>query len=103
MTSHPKQLASSLGARRGFSLVELALSMVVLSILWLISTPRVSTYITRMRVQRATTQVATDLEQAFVMAGRQRKPVRVSCNCATMVYTVADRSGGTVRFTRAFG
>jgi hypothetical protein len=77
--------------------------MVVLSLLLLIGTPRVSRYITQMRVQRATALVATDLEQAFAMAGRQRKPVRVDCNCPGVVYTVADRSGGTIRLTRALG
>lgn len=89
--------------RRGFSLVELSLAMVVLALLLAIGTPRVSRYITQLRVQRATAVVATDLEQAFAMAGRQRKPVRLDCNCAGMIYTVTDRLGGTVRLTRTLG
>ena len=89
--------------RRGFSLVEVSLAMVVLALLLVIGTPRVSRYMTEMRVQRATAVVATDLEQAFAMAGRQRKPVRLDCNCAGMTYTVTDRLGGTVRLTRTLG
>lgn len=90
-------------SRRGFTLIEVSLALVVFAILVAIGTPRVSTYMTQARVQRATALIASDLEQAFAMAGRQRKPVRVSCDCPGMVYTVADRSDGTVRLTRALG
>jgi hypothetical protein len=37
------------------------------------------------------------------VAGRQRKPVRIDCTCASQAYTVADRAGGTVRLTGALG
>jgi prepilin-type N-terminal cleavage/methylation domain-containing protein len=89
--------------RRGFSLVEVSLAMVVLALLLVIGTPRVSRYMTEMRVQRATAVVATDLEQAFAMAGRQRKPVRLNCTCGSQMYTVTDRLGGTTRLTRTLG
>jgi hypothetical protein len=49
--------------------------------------------------------VAADLEQAFTLAARYRKPMRLSCACGgpTYTYTVADLTGGTVRLTRTMG
>ena len=103
MSHHSREAPPITHGHRGFSLVEVSLAMVVLALLWLIGTPRVSRYMTELRVQRATAVVATDLEQAFAMAGRQRKPVRIDCNCASMTYTVTDRLGGTIRLTRTLG
>ncbi|MGH7628021.1 MAG: GspH/FimT family protein [Gemmatimonadales bacterium] len=45
--------------------------------------------------------MAGDLELAFSMAARQRKPMRV--DLAGTTYTIADRAGGTVRFRRPLG
>ncbi|MBA3761310.1 MAG: hypothetical protein H0X07_12345 [Gemmatimonadales bacterium] len=45
--------------------------------------------------------MAADLEQAFTLAGRYRRPMRVSCTCGTGQYTIADRTGGTVRLRRS--
>ena len=44
--------------------------------------------------------VAADLESAFSMAARQRRPIRISC-CTAAGYTFADRSDGTVRLQRS--
>lgn len=89
--------------RQGFSLIEVCLTVVVLGLMTLVGMPRVNTFMTRLRVKRATALVASDLEQAFALAGRQRKPVRINCTCASQIYTVADRTGGTTRLTRALG
>jgi hypothetical protein len=69
----------------------------------LISMPKVNAFMTRWRVNRASALVASDLEQAFAVAGRQRRPVRIDCACGNQTYTVADRSGATVRLSRALG
>jgi prepilin-type N-terminal cleavage/methylation domain-containing protein len=103
MRSLRRSRASSLANRKGFSLVEILLTVVVLGIMTMIALPKVNTFITHMRVKRATALVAADLEQALALAGRQRKPVRIDCTCASQIYTVADRSGGTARLTRALG
>lgn len=87
-------------SQTGLTLVELALTVVVLSLLTLMATPRVGAMIHRGRVNRATAVVAADLESAFAIAARQRKPVRLSCACDSTLYRVADRSGGTVRLSR---
>jgi hypothetical protein len=54
----------------------------------------------RSQVNRATATVAADLESAFSMAARQRRPIRITC-CTAAGYTVADRAGGTVRLQRS--
>jgi len=95
--------ALPLTPRRGFSLIEVLLTVVVLGLMTMIGMPRVNTFMTHMRVKRATALVAADLEQAYALAGRERKPMRITCTCASQIYTVADRSGGTNRLTRALG
>jgi hypothetical protein len=34
------------------------------------------------------------------MAGRQRRPIRLTCTCGSVRYQAADRSDGTVRLSR---
>ena len=84
----------------GFTMVELSLTVVVLSLLTLIATPKVGALIHHGRVNRTTAVVAADLEAAFAMAARQRKPVRLSCACDSTRYRVVDRADGTVRLSR---
>jgi prepilin-type N-terminal cleavage/methylation domain-containing protein len=86
--------------RRGFTVTELALTIVVLGLLTMITVPRLASLVNHSRVNRTTALVAADLERAFAMAGRQRKPVRLSCACDSVLYRVVDRTGGTVRLTR---
>jgi prepilin-type N-terminal cleavage/methylation domain-containing protein len=86
--------------RAGFTMSELALTIVLLSLLTLIATPRVGALIHRGRVNRTTAVVAADLESAFAIAARQRKPVRLTCACDSTRYRVIDRAGGIVRLTR---
>jgi type II secretory pathway pseudopilin PulG len=81
--------------------VELVLALAVVGLLTLMTIPRVGRIIQRARVNRATATVASDLEAAFSMAARQRRPIRISCNCAAQTYTLADRNGGTVRLRRS--
>ena len=52
------------------------------------------------RVNRTAAIMASDMEQAFTLAARYRKPMRITCTCNNAIYTVADRTGGTVRLTR---
>jgi Tfp pilus assembly protein FimT len=84
----------------GFTAVELALTLVLAGLLTAITMPRVSRTMLHIRVNRATATVAADLETAFSMAGRQRKPVRLTIDSAAVRYVVTDRTGGTVRLTR---
>ena len=88
------------GRRLGFTLVEMAMVIAVVGLLSLMTLQRVSAIIQRNQVNRATAAVAADLESAFSMAARQRRPIRISC-CTNVSYTFADRTGGTVRLQRS--
>jgi prepilin-type N-terminal cleavage/methylation domain-containing protein len=87
--------------QRGFSLPEAMQVVVVLGLLAAITGPPVARQLRSHRVGQAANVVAGDLELAFSMAARQRKPMRVAVTGTT--YTIADRAGGTVRFQRQLG
>ena len=77
------------------------LTVVILGLVVAITGPPVARQIRQYRVGQAANVVAGDLELAFSMAARQRKPMRVTRTGTS--YTIADRAGGTVRFRRALG
>jgi type II secretory pathway pseudopilin PulG len=87
----------------GFTMVELGLTLVVIAIMTAMMIPKIGRVMQATRVNRQTAIVAGDLEQAFTLAARFRKPMRLSCTCGTGTYTVADLSDGTVRLRRTLG
>jgi len=91
---------ASYRSRLGFTMVELALTFSIIGILSAMAIPKFRRIMQATQVNRATAIVAADLEQAFTLAGRFRRPMRISCTCGTGTYTIADRAGGTVRLRR---
>ena len=89
--------------RSGFTMIELALTLTVLAIMTAMMVPKIGRVMQATRVNRQTAIIAADLEQAFTLAARLRKPMRITCDCANRTYTVADRTGGTVRLSRTLG
>lgn len=81
--------------RRGFSAIELIITMVIIGLLSVIALPRISTTVARDRVRRAQFVVGSQVEFAFQIAARIRKPVTVTLNSSTGVLTIADRASGT--------
>ena len=81
-------------------MVEMGLTIVIVALLTAISMPRIGTLLSHSRVNQSTAVVASDLETAFAIAGRQRRPVRLNCVCDSVLYRVVDRAGGTVRLNR---
>ena len=100
VSTRPPSVHPRAGSRLGFTLVEMAVALVIASLLALIAQQQVGPMIQRSQVNRATAAVAADLESAFSMAARQRRPIRISC-CTAAGYTFADRSDGTVRLQRS--
>jgi Tfp pilus assembly protein FimT len=90
-------------ARLGFTMVELALTFTIIAIMAAMMVPKISRVMQATRISRQTAIVAADLEQAFTLAARFRRPMRISCTCGTGTYTIADRSDGTVRLRRTLG
>jgi type II secretory pathway pseudopilin PulG len=89
--------------RSGFTMIELALTFTVIAIMAAMMIPKIGRVMQATRVNRQTAIIAADLEQAFTIAARFRRPMRISCDCANRTYTVADRTGGTVRLSRTLG
>lgn len=88
--------------RHGMTLVESLTVVVMVGLLTLAGLPPVRKAIESNRARRAATIVALDLEQAFTLASRQRRPVRLSCDCSNARYTITDQSAGTVYVQRSF-
>lgn len=90
--------------RRGFTMMELALTLVVVAILTTMAIARIGTTISRSKVDRAASVVAADLENAFSTGGRLRQPLVFQCDCPNKTYRLNDQlNGGALRFQRNFG
>ena len=96
--------------QHGFTMIELALTFTIIAILSMIVFPNFRRVMQSSQTRRNAAIVASDLERAFTLAARYRRPMRLSCvggaasqnwqTCASGSYTVADRTGGTVRLSR---
>ena len=84
-------------------MIELALTITLIAIMTAMMVPKIGRIMQATRINREIAIVVQDLEQAFTIAARYRKPMRLSCTCGTQTYTIADRTGGTVRLSRKLG
>ena len=90
-------------ARVGFTVIEIMVVVAVVVILTGIGAPLVSRHISHSRVNSASHVLASDLEQALSLAGRQRRPVRVTVNPAQRTLLISDRGTGQALTRHAFG
>lgn len=86
-------------AAQGFTMIELMIVITALGLLIAVGIPKIGQQVSRYRLGRTAVVVAGDLEQAFSMAARSRKPIRFSC-CTSGAYTLTERNTGTTRLTR---
>jgi len=87
---------------RGFSIFELLTVVVILGILASMLGPAMSRIIRHNRVNRAATVIASDLQNAFAVAARQREPVRIQADANNRSYQFVDRKTGAVLRIRTF-
>lgn len=87
-------------SRRGFTMFELLLSVVIIGIMMAMFVPQISSLTGRSAVGKAAQVVQQDLARAFGLAARLRKPVIIQANNSLKIYQVVDQTGGTVRLTR---
>ena len=87
-------------AAAGFSLIELLLVVVILGLLAAAGLPKINLITRKEKATRAVYQVQLDIERAFAIAARLRKPVRLVFTSSSRLYQVVDDVGGTVRLTR---
>ncbi len=86
----------------GFSVIELIAIVAILGIMAAIAGPAMSRIVRHQRVNRATTLIASDLQNAFATAARSREPVRVQADNVNRSYQFVDRKSGTVLKIRSF-
>ncbi|MGE5101645.1 MAG: Tfp pilus assembly protein FimT/FimU [Deltaproteobacteria bacterium] len=86
--------------RRGFSLLELITVLVLIGVLASISIGKMRDVMTQQRLYRASNIVQTNVEMAWSLAARNRRPIRISWDAANRQMRVTDR-GATTTFRRA--
>ena len=98
--SHAPRGTSRLRAAAGFSLPELLLVVVILGLLAAVGLPKINLITRKEKATRAVFQVQGDIERAFAIAARLRKPVRMVFTTSTRSYQVVDDVAGTVYLTQ---
>jgi Tfp pilus assembly protein FimT len=79
------------------------MAVAILGILIGALAPVVSRRISHSRVNSAAHVMVADLENALSLAGRQRRPVRITVDPAQRMVLIADRASGAMISRRAYG
>ena len=82
--------------RFGFTVVEMLVVMLIVGTIAAITLPKISAINTQNKVQRAANVLESEAQQAFALAGRNRKPVKFVWNSGTLQLQVTDRVGTTI-------
>lgn len=88
-------VAGRLGPRRGFSMIEAMLVISMLGIIASVSLGKLHDVIVQQRVLRAASAVQNTVENAFAVATRNRRPIRISWDASRMQLSVTDQAGST--------
>lgn len=92
LVSHVKRLSPRLRGRRGFTVVESIIVVVVLGTMLSIGLPRMNQGVRQRRVIGAASAISADIPVAFALAARQRKPVTLTYDAASGELRVTDRA-----------
>jgi len=90
-------------SRRGFTIVELFVVLVISLVITGLSMGQFSALLAHERVAKAAAGIANDLRTGFAIPGRIRRPVRIRVDTAAMQLLITDRSQGTTFRNTAFG
>ena len=74
----------------------------MIGLISLLSVGKAGTMMTGWRVQRASQAFAEELQSAFALVGRNRKPIMIQMDASAMELRITDRSG-TIYRRRNFG
>ena len=86
-------------SRLGFTMLELLLVIVIIGILGALAFPQISMLTGKSSVARAAQVVQQDLQRAFALSARLRKPVTLTADNTARIYQVTD-AAGSVLLTR---
>ena len=96
--SHPTDRA-----RAGFTMIEMLIVVTVLGILTLMSMGQISNYVRERNVTSAAAVVRNDLQQAFAIAARNRRPVRLSFAASDTALRITNRENTVTYLRRGLG
>jgi len=80
-------------------MIELMLVLMIMGVVGALSAGRIHSVIVQQRVARAASSLQSDLEAAFAIAARNRRPIRINWNASKMQMGVTDRAG-TIYYRR---
>ena len=89
--------------RRGFTMIELLIVMGIAGIIVTLAMGRTTRMINAWRVNAAAQAIQNDLQSAFALVGRNRKPLVVSIDKTKMQLRLMSRSGADTFRLRALG
>jgi prepilin-type N-terminal cleavage/methylation domain-containing protein len=99
--------------RRGFTLLEIIVVVVIMGIVGTMSAGRIHALIVQQRAALAANSIQNDIELAFTTASRNRRPVLIAFNSGSRHMEITDQAGvrryrrlpigmlGTVTFSRS--
>jgi prepilin-type N-terminal cleavage/methylation domain-containing protein len=92
------------GIRRvGFTMIEILIVVCILGVLAILSAGQISNYVRERNVSSAAAIVRTDLQEAFAIAARNRRPVRVSFATADTALRLTNRENTVTYVRRGLG
>ena len=83
-------------SRSGFTLLELMMVVVIAGLTLAIGVTGMAGAQNRVRLDRAASVLSDDIQSAFALVGRDRKPVRVVYDAANVRFILTDRTGTNI-------
>jgi type II secretory pathway pseudopilin PulG len=89
--------------RAGYTIVELLVVTSVLTVVTVISAGRIADYMSDRNAAAAAAVMQGDLQHAFTIAARNRRPLRVSFSVADTALHITNRENTVTYVRRGFG
>jgi prepilin-type N-terminal cleavage/methylation domain-containing protein len=89
--------------RRAFSMLELLVVISMIGVISMMAFGRTTSMLTGWRVSRAAQAYGEELQSAFAIVGRDRKPVRITFDNTKMELKITNRAGTVTYRRRSFG
>ena len=83
-------------SRNGFTLLELIVVSTIVGVVMALSVGPYSKMMTQQNVDKAAFALSSELQEAFALAGRNRRPVRIMWDATRLELQVTNRGGDTV-------
>jgi prepilin-type N-terminal cleavage/methylation domain-containing protein len=89
--------------RSGFTLLEAMMVVIIMGMLAAVSYKQINVTIADQRVSRAAIEVSNQMQAAFALSMRDRKPMQITFDTAKVQFKIADRAGNVFRVTGLAG